>query len=214
MPESIYIPKYRPSQHDFDSPILREGPETVAAGAAVVQTSFEILRSVITPFTVGDVSVTMPNSPIGVTLASKPSNLHLQALRSERLIINWRESNPITDFEQVNIKMRCFVQYNGPEVQATFGFDADGRRSRTGRDTSIIVNNPLSLETRAASAEWKRAGINEYPVIYIPIEFRVDRPWPMSNYNQTFKLVLCGMVGFGTGINDRNFKKDIRSVYN
>ena len=214
MPESIYFPKYKTSQHDLGSPILREGPETVAAGAAVVQTGFEILRSIISPFTVGDVSVMWPNSPIGVTLTNKPPNLRLQALRSENLIINWRESNPFTDFEQVNIKLRCFVQYNGPEVQATFGFDADGRRSRTGRDTSITVNNPLSLETRPTSAEWKRVAIHEYPVIYIPIEFRVDRPWPMSNFNQTFKLVLCGMVGFGTGINDRTFKKDVRSVYN
>jgi len=214
MPESIYLPKYKSSQHDYDAPILSEGPETVAAGAAVVQVSFEILKSIISPFTVGDVSVTGPNTPIGVTLSSKPANLRLHALSSERLIINWRESNPISGFEQVNIKMRCFVQYNGPEVTASFGFDADGRRSRTGRDTSIYINNPLSLETRPASDEWKRVGVDEYPVIYIPIEFRVDRPWPMSNYNQTFKLVLCGMVGFGSGVNDRTFKKDVRTVYN
>jgi hypothetical protein len=214
MPESTYSSQYRTSQHDYDAPILGEGPETVAAGAAVVQVSFEILKSVISPFTVGDVSVTGPNTPIGVTLASKPANLRLRALSSERLIIDWRESNPITGFEQVNIKMRCFVQYNGPEVTASFGFDADGRRSRTGRDTTIYINNPLSLETRPAPDEWKRVGVDEYPVIYIPIEFRVDRPWPMSNYNQTFKLVLCGMVGFGSGVNDRTFKKDVRIVYN
>ena len=214
MHETTYLPTYKPSTHQLDTPILREGPETVAAGAAVVQVSFEILKSIISPFTVGDVSVTGPNTPIGVTISNKPANLRLRALSSERLIINYRDSNPISGFEQVNIKMRCFVQYNGPEVTASFGFDADGRRSRMGRETSIFINNPLSLETRVASDEWKRVGIAEYPVIYIPIEFRVDRPWPMSNYNETFKLVLCGMVGFGSGVNDRTFRKDVRIVRN
>jgi hypothetical protein len=65
------------------------------------------------------------------------------------------------------------------------------------RDTYIEIGNPLSLETRVTSADWQRAGVYEYPVVYVPISVFVDQPWPIDNLNVTFNLILSGMYGFG-----------------
>lgn len=197
----------------YEKPFDYEGPEAVAAGAAVVITGFEILKSIITPMTQGDIQVMWPTSPIGVKWPGKPPGLRLRALTTSRLIINWVERNPITRIEQVNVKLRCHVQYNGPETEATFSFDAEGHRSRLGRDTTISIGNPLSLETQPAPADWQRVGVREYPVVRIPMEFRVDRPWPHDNYNETFTLVLSGMYGFGASARDRQYIKDRRVRY-
>jgi hypothetical protein len=186
------------------------GPEAVAAGAAVVGTGFEILKSVITPMTQGDIQVTWPTSPIGVTWPAKPAHLQFNTRTIGRLIIDYVATHPIFGYEFVNVKLRCTVQHNGPEVQATFSFDAEGRRSRLARDTSIAINNPLSLETSPAPANWHSAGVRAYPVIRIPVEFRIDRPWPLSNRNETFTLVLSGMYGFGASASDPEFIKDRR----
>jgi peptidoglycan hydrolase-like protein with peptidoglycan-binding domain len=181
--------------------------------AEAVGVAFEILKSVITPMTQGDIQVTWPTSPIGVTWPQKPSQLRFHTVTSDRLIINWRKTNPISGIEQVNVKLRCHVQYNGPEVQATFSFDAEGRRSRLMRDTYVTINNPLSLDTRTTPADWQKIGVPEYPIVRIPIEFRVDQPWPLDNYNETFTLVLSGMSGFGAFVGD-NPIKDRRIVWN
>ncbi len=180
---------------------------TIAAGAVLQEAAagFEILRSVITPMTQGEIQVTWPNSPIGVTWPAKPAELHLNATTQSALIVNEVWSSPV-GIEQVNAKLRCHVQYDGPQVQATFSFDAEGRRSRLNNDTYITVNNPLSLETRRASPEWQRVGIREYPVVRIPIEVRIDRIWPQSNYNLTFNLVLSGMYGFGAAVGENGIQ--------
>jgi hypothetical protein len=171
--------------------------EAIATGAAVVGTSLEILKSTIVPMTKGDIQVTFPTSPIGVTLKTKSAALNFNTVYNDMLIINHRTVHSVFGYEFVNVKLRCYVQYNGPEVQATFGFDAEGRRSRLGRDTTIAINNPLSLETKPTSSAWQRVGVMVYPVVRIPVEFRVDNPWPLDNHNETFVLVLSGMYGFG-----------------
>lgn len=163
--------------------------------AEAIGVGFEILRSAIQTVQQGDVQVTWPSSQIGIVATNKPKNI--KAYESSRIIASWREISPV-GIEQVNIRLRCHVQFNGLEVQATFSFDAEGRRSRLMRDTTIVINNPLSLKTFPVTSEyWIGKGIKEYPVIRIPIEFRVDRPWPLENRNETFTLVLSGMYGFG-----------------
>ena len=104
------------------------------------------------------------------------------------------------------------MQYNGAEVQATFGFTAGGTRSRLMRDSQVNIRNPVSLQTVVASPRWQRAGISAYPVVRIPIEIRVDHPWPQSNDNWTFTLVLSGMYGFG--IEGRNHIENFEHVQN
>jgi hypothetical protein len=194
-----------PTRYDLNELQPEGGVEAAALG-------FEIIKSVITPMTQGDINVTWPNSPIGVVMSPKPPGLRLNSLLRNNLIINFRTESPV-GIEGINVRLRCHVQYNGPDVQATFSFDAEGRRSRFGIDTYITVNNPLSLETRPAGADWQRVGVNEYPVVYIPVEFRVDRWWPQSNHNETFMLVISGMYGFGPSADDRQFIKDRRVVY-
>ena len=130
-------------------------------------------------------------------MAGQPAETHLKASRNDMIVFSWRKANPITDIEQVNIKLRCWVQYDGAQVQATFTFDADGRRSRLMRDSYIEIANPLSLETRVTSPEWQRVGVHEYPVVYVPISVYVDQPWPISNLSVNFNLILSGMYGFG-----------------
>ena len=66
------------------------------------------------------------------------------------------------------------------------------------RDTHIRIENPLQLERRQASDTWVQLGINEYPVVRVPVTVYVDRPFPLSNYHESFMLVLNGMTGFGT----------------
>lgn len=171
--------------------------QEAATAAAVVGTGFEILRSALSAMTAGDIGITRPTSEIGVTWPAKPSKLRFNTGLKNRLIISYRETHPLFGYEFVNVRLRCHVQFNGPEVTATFSFDAEGKRSRLARTTSITINNPLSLETRTTPAEWQRMGVTTYPVVRVPVEFRIDRPWPLSNYNATFDLLLSGMYGFG-----------------
>jgi len=56
---------------------------------------------------------------------------------------------------------------------------------------------PLPLKTVSTTNDWQAIGIRRYPVIEIPIEFRVDDVWPNDNHEETFSLVLSGMHGFG-----------------
>jgi hypothetical protein len=182
------------SPYEVELPAEMEWEEEGTTAALAL--GFDILKSSIAVMTQGDLNVTWPVSQIGVTWPNKPA-LNYNTKTTSQLIINYEKKNPISGIEQVNVKLRCHVQYNGPEVQATFSFDPEGKRSRLLRDTYIVINNPLSLETQPTSAEWQRLGIPAYPVVRIPVEFRVDHPWPQDNYNLTFMLVLSGMYGFG-----------------
>ncbi|MFN0109459.1 MAG: hypothetical protein ACKVZH_11450 [Blastocatellia bacterium] len=180
---------------------------------AAVALGFEVLKSTISTMTQGDIEVTWPISQIGVTWPGKP-NIAYKALNRSELIIVYHKANPISGIEQVNVKLRCHVVYNGPEVQATFSFDAGGKRSRLMRETNIVINNPLSLETRPAPEQWRRVGVREYPIIRIPVEFMVDHPWPQDNLNMTFMLVLSGMYGFGAGPGSSQHIVDKKVVWN
>jgi hypothetical protein len=169
----------------------------VAAGTAVATLGYTILTGAISTMQQGDLDVTWPTTEVGVVSENIPRGIRQRTINSRRVIFRYRKTNPISGIEQVNIGLRCTVQYNGAEVQATFGFTAGGTRSRLMRDSQVNIRNPVSLQTVVASPRWQRAGIPEYPVVHVPIEIRVDHPWPQSNDNWTFTLVLSGMYGFG-----------------
>ncbi len=196
--------------HYEDEDDRYESAAGVSAGAAVAGLTFNILSSAMTTFTKGDLKVVMPNGPIGVTASGIPRKIRsqLKTVRPRaRTIFKYRKTNPISGIEQVNIQLTCRVQYNGPSVQATFGFAAGGTRSRLMRDSKVTIRNPLSLERQPTSSAWRKVGINVYPVVTIPIEVSVDHPWPQSNDHWTFDLVISGMYGFGR-------KKGHRAVRN
>lgn len=181
--------------NNYQDYYIQENPAAISAGAAV----FNILTSTITNTTKGDLVVSWPSSSVGVTATGLPSSLtrRLRSNNTKRTIFRYRKTNPISGIEQVNIKLTCEVQYNGPSVQATFGFAAGGTRSRLMRDTKISIRNPLSLERLPTSSSWKNSGLHVYPVVKIPIEVTVDHPWPQSNDHWTFDLIISGMYGFG-----------------
>ena len=114
--------------------------------------------------------------------------------------------------ETVNIKLRCMLQYNGPEVWATFDTAADGTRSRLGSETTIDIKPQLDLDFREAPEAWKKAGIDRYPVIYLPVSVFVDEPWPTDNLKASFHLVLSGMYGFGDSASGP-FQVDYQEVW-
>jgi hypothetical protein len=99
--------------------------------------------------------------------------------------------------EQVNLKLRCILQYNGPEIWGTFDTAIDGMRSRLGAETTIDIKPQLDLETRPAPGAWPSIGLPEFPVIYLPVSIFVNEPWPSDNFKASFMLVLSGMWGFG-----------------
>jgi LAS superfamily LD-carboxypeptidase LdcB len=191
------------------------GAAAVSAGAAVASLGFEILRTTINTFREGDVTLIKPTSQVGVVATGAiPSWVRRNTRDARRVIFRTRESNPISGLEQVNIQLECIVQYNGPEVKASFSLTAGGARSRVGRDTRITINNPLDLRTRQMPANWRRHNINEYPEVRIPITVRVDRPWPMENWNWSFDLMLSGLYGIGVNRNGRIISRDNFRRYN
>lgn len=181
----------------------------IIAGAGLV---FNVLSSAVATVRQGDVEVNWPTSSIGVTVSNPPKGLRLNTLKATRTIFKYRDVSP-AGVEQVNIQLECTVLYNGLEVQATFKFAPNGKRSRLMRDTQITISNPLTIQTKSTPENWKKVGINEYPVVRIPISVHVDRPWPLSNYNQTFDLVLSGMYGFGKDAR-RIYKENVRTIRN
>jgi len=180
--------------------------------AAAVGTAFEILKTTITALQAGDVRFEGPSSTIGVRWPGKPTGLRFNATRDSRLIMNYREVHPLFGYEFANIKLRCKIEFNGPEIEVTFAFEPDGKRSRLQTDAVVTIQNPLLLETRPTTAEWQKLGVPEYPVIRIPVELRVDRMWPWSNYNESFELVLSGMYGFGPSL-DKCYIVDRRACW-
>jgi hypothetical protein len=100
--------------------------------------------------------------------------------------------------ETGNVKLRCICQYNGAEVTATFDLAPDGMRARHGCEVSIDIKPQLSLSTFEADADWKKVGLERFPVIYLPVSIFIDEPWPSQNYKASFTLVLSAKAGFGT----------------
>ena len=199
----------RPLSRSSEGFEQQENPAGVAiAGGAL---AFDILRAGISTLKQGDLTVTMPTGEIGVIPSNVPPGVRLNTRTIlNKVIFSYRDTNPISGIEQVNIQLTCTVQYNGPQVTASFGFTPDGTRSRLMRDTTINIRNPLSLQTMRAPENWVRAGITEYPVVLVPIEVRVNRPWPLSNANFSFNLVLSGMYGLGRTANGRYKENEIR----
>jgi hypothetical protein len=164
-------------------------------GAAL---AFDILSTGISEMTQGDIHYTGPSSDVGVLAPGLKDEVRvgLQAKTKQEDIFTYqRDAN--AGFELVNVKLRCYVQWNGPEVKATFMFPADGMRCRLNNDAYVTIGNPLGLETKPASDAWKRIGVPNYPVVQLPVSIFIDHPWPASNYKVSFMLVLSGMYGFG-----------------
>jgi len=177
--------------------------EPVIAGAAL---AFSVLSAGISEMRSGDVHFTGPSSPIGVTATNIPTNVRLKQKTLRGSVFSYTKSNPISGIEQVNVQLDCILQYDGPQVQATFQMPHS--RSRLTYDTYIRIENPLSLERLPMPDDWVRIGITEYPVVRIPITIFVDHPWPRSNLNDSFMLVISGFKGMGadglSSIEDRN----------
>jgi hypothetical protein len=165
-------------------------------GAAL---AFEILSTGISALSQGDIEYTGPTSEIGVLAPGLPDNIR-QGLRTHtkhhEVFSYSRDSNG--GVELVNVKLECILQWNGPEVQATFSFPADGMRSRLLNDTKVSIRNPVSLERLDAPDAWKAIGVAQYPIVRIPISIFVDHPFPADNYKVSFDLLVSGMYGFGT----------------
>jgi hypothetical protein len=170
--------------------MAEETPDEYSVEAAAL--GFEIVKTVISPMWTGDVNYTGPTSTIGVRWPSAPARA--DTMENNKRLFSFTDVH-VTGAVYVDVKLRAWVQYNGPEVEVTFTFDR--KRSRMARDTTVDIGNPLSLKTKTASSAWQAAGVPVYPTIEIPISCRVDRPFPLSNWNLSFFLVLSGMYGFG-----------------
>jgi hypothetical protein len=179
--------------------------EPVTAGAAAVgvakEIGFKVIEAGIGELKKGDVIFRKPDKPVGVSAENMPEELRLKlnpTPSTARKVIWTYRSQTKAGIEAVNIKLICEVQYNGPEVQAVFDLPADGMRSRLGSDTTIEIQNPLSLQRLPAPPAWKAAGFKLLPVVHVPISIFVDEPWPNDNTKATFNLVLSGLYGLGT----------------
>ncbi|QPH53342.1 hypothetical protein [Pontivivens ytuae] len=157
---------------------------------------YQIVKDIVTPFTRGGVTTNFTDKVFGVRKPNKP-NLDYKWSRSNWRFFSYRTTTRVVEIEAVNIKLRAYVRYNGPEVLAQFRFDAGGRRSRLNSDTRITVSEPLPYKTHRAPEAWRRLGIREFPVIEVPFDIFVDEPWPSSNHHETFSLILSGYKGFG-----------------
>lgn len=178
--------------------------EPIIAGAAL---AFTVMSAGISEMRSGDVYYTGPSSPIGVTAENVPEGINLVQTTRRAAVFSYEKSNPISGIEQVNVQLDCIIQYDGPQVQATFQMPRS--RSRLTYDTYIRIENPLSLERLPAPDSWVDKGITHYPVVRVPITVFIDHPWPRSNLNDSFMLVLSGMYGFaaepgGEVYEDRN----------
>jgi hypothetical protein len=159
------------------------------------QLGFQIVAAGFSALSASGVRLHGPTGEIGVRLPNKP-NLDYQWVSGRRTVVSYR-SQTLVGIETANIQLRCDIRYNGPEVVALFGFAPGGRRARLGAEAEIWIRGALPLRTVPTGPEWQAVGIRRYPVIEIPIEVMVDEPWPNSNHEETFNLVLSGMQGFG-----------------
>jgi Domain of unknown function (DUF4157) len=179
--ESMAVLQSKPYGLGGGYPVIQR--QLTEAGVAAAALGYEILTGAIATMNQGDLQVTWPTSDVGVIAQNPPPGVRQRTLRRDEVIFRYRSANPISGIEQVNIGLRCIVEYNGPEVKATFGFTANGTRSRIMRDSQVNIRNPVNLRTFAASPEWQRAGVPEHPVVRVPIEIHVDHPWPQSNFH-------------------------------
>lgn len=169
----------------------------VEVGIAVAEIGFSILSAGVGQAMEGDISVNRPGDDIGVIVESgRPDWLRRGTRRKSLELLRYRSSTPV-GIEAVRFALNCEVQYNGLECQATFHVPADGNRSRLGTDTTVNIQNPLSLQELEAPQSWKDRGIMSYPVVFVPISLFVDEPWPNDNFKMSGNLVLSGMYGFG-----------------
>lgn len=174
--------------------IQRQEPVgTAIAGAAL---AFEVLTSSVAAMQQGDIAVTWPTSEVGVRATNLPAGQRQNTITQTRSIFHHRIET-IGGWEAVDVELQATVQFNGGEVLATFSFAAGGKRSRTQYDTQVNVRNPVNLETIRAPANFRRIGINEFPVVRVPIEIDIDVPFPWSNRHWRFDLMLSGMYGWG-----------------
>jgi len=167
------------------------------SGAAIpaAALAFNILSAGVSEMKQGDIHYTGPTSTIGVTVSNLPSGVTLKTKHSEAEIFSY-QSEALAG-EAVNVKLRAYAAYDGPQVQVTFQFPSDGMRARFDSDVYVTVGNPLSIDRLETSAGWQQIGIGQYPIVRVPISVFVDEPWPTDNYKATFMLVLSGMYGFG-----------------
>src|SRR4051812_17571614 len=160
--------------------------------------AFEILSAGVSLVNHGDIAYTGPTGEVGVTVSNLPDNLrnNIQTHTTHQEIFEYHSS--ALAGEAVSVKLMCYAQYNGPEVQATFTFPSDGMRARWGADVKITINNPLSLDRLPAPDSWKAIGVHVYPVVRVPVNIFVDEPWPTDNNKVSFMLLLSGMYGIGS----------------
>ncbi|MEO5724992.1 MAG: hypothetical protein ABIQ39_13385 [Ilumatobacteraceae bacterium] len=157
--------------------------------------AFSILSAGIAEMKQGDIAYTGPTSTIGVIATNIPSTVRLKAINTQTEVFAY--SSQALAGEAVNVKIRCYAVYDGPQVQMTVQFPSDGMRARFDSDVHVTVGNPLSIETADAPEAWQRLGIAHYPIVRIPFSVFVDEPWPADNYKATWMLVMSGMAGFG-----------------
>ena len=157
--------------------------------------AFSILSAGIAEMKHGDIKYTGPTGTVGVVATNIPTSVRLHEINAQRELFSYRSEAPAG--EAVNVKIECYVTYDGPQVQMTLQFPADGMRARFDSDVSVTVGNPLSIETGDMPDSWAAAGITHYPIVRVPFSVFVDEPWPNDNYKVSFMLVLSGLTGFG-----------------
>lgn len=114
----------------------------------------------------------------------------------------FREANPITDFEQVNIHLMATWQTNGCDVRAFHVVSPAGhRRSRWMRDTKAeifarvsarLVPSTVVSGTTGRTITTGRPCCDYAAELMIPYEVTVDRPWPHSNKEVDGRLYIDG----------------------
>jgi hypothetical protein len=157
---------------------------------------FQIVEAAISESRVGDVYVAGPDGTVGVAATNLPEGLQLRTTHATRELITYRrESN--AGIELVNLKVRCIVEYDGPQVRMSVDFPADGLKSLWLNQSRVMIGNPTGMSTAPTDEHWQALGVNSYPVIRVPVSVSIDHPWPADSYRVSFNVVLSGMFGFG-----------------
>lgn len=157
--------------------------------------AFSVLSAGISEMQQGDISYTGPTSTVGVTCSNLPPKVRLHTTTAQQEVFSYIRNSHVG--EAVSVKIRCYVAYDGPQVQMSVQFPSDGMRSRFNTATRVTVGNPLSIETADMPPDWQAVGIMHYPIVRVPFSIFVDEPWPNDNYKVSFMLVLSGASGFG-----------------
>ena len=174
----------------------------VAKGVVAAVNFIKFGFDTIGKITKGNLKYKGPSAPIGIRAQNVPAEFNLRVQKRDTLIINFMEESKI-GVEQLRIKLRCSVMYDGLNLEARFSFDPGGDRSRLLRDTDISINPAFTMEEGDSPRDWVSCGVPKYRILRIPIVFKIDRPWPLDNYNETVDLVLSTMYGFGATASGR-----------